>query len=391
MKDKFDFIEEALAQRQHLGQRRQLLTVEPGPDATVSVDGRTMINFCSNDYLGLSRHPLVKQRAAEYLMRYGCGSTASRLVCGNQSFFEPVEARLAELKGTESALIFNSGFQANVSILPALADRDSLILSDQLNHNSLIQGARLGRCHVEVFKHNDPDHLHRLLVRNQHQGYSRILIATESVFSMDGDLAPLDDIVAMADTFGAILVVDEAHATGVVGPRGMGLSCGKGVDVVIGTFSKACGGFGAYVACSRKIRDYLINCCSGIIYSTALPPAVMGAIDAALELIPTMESERQALHEHAQWLRNQLTAAGWDCGASRTQIVPVISGRESDTLELSRWLAHKGIFASAIRPPTVEKGKSRIRLTVTALHERSHIEQVADAFKKWNVPLYEAV
>ncbi len=382
MNAKWAFVASALAARQERMQLRQLVPVESRDGAAIEVGGRRMLNFCSNDYLGLARHPLLKARAADYLSRFGTGSGSSRLICGNHDYFCGVEARLAALKGTEAALVLNSGFQANATILPALADRETLILSDQLNHNSLIQGARLARCRVEIFAHNDMVHLRELLERH-HDAFGRILIVTESVFSMDGDLCPLDAMEALANEFNAILVVDEAHATGVIGPRGMGLTCGHGVDVTIGTFSKACGGFGAYVAGSRRLCDYLVNCCAGIIYSTALPPAVLGAVEAALELIPNMEGERRRLHANAELLRSSLVRMGWDCGPSATQIVPVIVGSEGETLALSQWLSGHGIYASAIRPPTVAQDKSRIRLAVTALHTEEDIQGVIAAFESW--------
>jgi 8-amino-7-oxononanoate synthase len=225
--------------------------------------------------------------------------------------------------------------------------------------------------------------LRELLHTARQQKYSRILIVTESVFSMDGDCCPLDEMADLALNFGAILVVDEAHATGVSGPQGMGLTCGKPVDVVIGTFSKALGSFGAYVACSRKIRDYLLNCCAGIIYSTALPPPVLGAISAALDLVPGMERERCTLHARAAALRATLGRMGYNCGRSTTQIVPVTIGLESETTALSEHLADRGIFAQAIRPPTVEAKTSRIRLAVTASHGSEDIGVVVDALGEW--------
>ncbi|RJQ84617.1 MAG: 8-amino-7-oxononanoate synthase [Desulfobacteraceae bacterium] len=384
MPDKFAFIDAELQARQILGRRRFLQTTEADQGAMLRIGDRPMLNFCSNDYLGLSRHPLLIERARQFTARFGAGSTSSRLICGNHSFFEPVEERLAALKGTEAALIFNSGFQANTTVLAALADRESLILSDRLNHNSLIQGARLARCRIDIFDHNDMDHLRKRLAVRQREEFSRILIVTESIFSMDGDQCPLDELVAIARASGAILVVDEAHATGVSGPQGMGLTCGKGVDVVIGTFSKACGAFGAYVAGTRKMRDYLLNCCAGIIYSTALPPGVLGAVSAALELIPGMQAERKTLHAHAGDLRTALDRLGWDCGRSTTHIVPVMAGRENEAVSLSAHLAENNIFAGAIRPPTVEENKSRIRLAVTAVHRGEDIEKVIDAFARWS-------
>ena len=381
--DKYAFIAAELERRRAAHQLRRLRTFESLEGAEVSMDGRTMLNFCSNDYLGLASHPRVRQRAAEYLQRYGAGATASRLASGSHPGFARVEEKLAGLKGKEKALVLNSGFQANISLLPILADRHTLILADRLNHNSLIQGAQLSRARVQRYRHSDLEHLRQLLEKGREEPDSRILIVTESVFSMDGDQSDVDALVQMAGEFQALLVVDEAHATGVLGPRGMGLTCGKAVDLIIGTFGKAAGAAGAYIACSEPLWEYILNCCAGFIYSTALPPAVLGAIDAALELIPQMEEERAELHRKADFLRQSLGRAGWSTGLSTTQIVPVMSGTEPETLELSRWLEEQGILAIAIRPPTVEPGHSRIRLGLSARHTWEHVEHLADLFGKW--------
>ncbi|MBT4513128.1 MAG: 8-amino-7-oxononanoate synthase, partial [Chloroflexi bacterium] len=329
------------------------------------------------------KHPALQQRAIEFMERYGAGSTASRLICGTYDCFDQVENKLAALKGTEAALILNSGFQANVSLLPALTDRHSLILSDRLNHRSLVEGTLLSRCRVIRFRHNDLDHLRQLLQENQIGRYSRTLIITESVFSVDGDRSDIDALVQLSEEFQALLVVDEAHATGVLGERGMGLTCGKNVDLTIGTFGKALGSFGSYVTCSEPMRDYFINRCSGFIYTTALPPSVIGSIDAALDLIPSMEEERTELHRKADFLRSSLQTMGWSTGTSDSQIIPVIVGNEKETLELSKWLEQHGILAIAIRPPTVENGQSRIRLALSSLHTQEHIEFLIDTFRKW--------
>ncbi len=381
--DKFDFIDQALKERDAKGQRRRLRSVSPVSGPVIQVDGRDLVNFCSNDYLGLAQHPMLRERSAAFMARYGNGATASRLVCGNLFCFEQLEKKLAALKGTETALVLNAGYQANVSLIPTLADRNALILSDALNHNSLIMGTRLARCHTLTFRHNDMDHLGQLLKENHAKGFSRILIVTESVFSMDGDQSDIDALVRLSQSFGALLYLDEAHATGVLGPNGMGLSCGRPVDIVMGTFSKGCGAFGAYVACAYKVRDYLVNCCPGLIYSTGLPPGVLGAIDAALDLVPGMAAERQQLHRHANEIRAQLQSLGWHTGDSSTQIIPLILGGENDTLSLSGWLENEGILATAIRPPTVPNGESRIRLTVSALHTKAHIDYLMGALSSW--------
>ena len=315
--------------------------------------------------------------------QYGTGSTGSRLICGSYDCFHSVEKKLAFLKGTESALIMNSGFQTNSSLLPALADRQTLILSDKLNHNSIIQGAILSRCKVVPFQHNDLDHLRNLLAKNHNNGFPRVMIVTESIFSMDGDQTEMDTLTDLSAEYDALLVVDEAHATGVWGKRGMGLTCGKPVDVVVGTFGKACGSFGAYVACSRKLKNYLINCCYGFIYSTALPPPVIGAIDAALDLIPEMEKERRHLYSNIDLLRRSLKQLNYDTGNSSTQIIPVIVGEEQKTLALSKWLQKNGILATAIRPPAVPQGKSRIRISHSSSHSREQVEYLINVFEKW--------
>ncbi len=383
--NKYAFIDVEMERREELFQRRSIQSVNPTVGMGIEVCGSNMINFCSNDYMGLSKHPKLQERAVEYMTRYGSGSTASRLVCGTYDCCRQVEKKIARLKQTESSLIFNSGYQANVSVLPALCDRNSLILSDSLNHSSLIRGILSARCRKIRFQHNDMSDLRRLLQENVDLGYSRIIIVTESVFGMDGDRSDIDVLVNLAEDFSAILIVDEAHATGVLGEQGMGLTCGKKVDVIIGTFGKALGSFGAYVACSKKISEYLTNCCTGFVYSTALPPSVIGCIDAALDLIPQMEEERVTLHMKANFLRSSLQELGWQTGFSTTQIVPLIIGEEKKTLAISKWFETRGIFAKAIRPPTVEDGKARVRLTLSALHSWEQVEKLVDVATEWRL------
>jgi len=385
LRNKYGFIDAEFNRRVEHQQLRQLRNVLPINGIEININGRKMLNFCSNDYLGLSMHPLLKERSFEFIEKYGSGSTASRLICGNFDFYEQIEIKLAQLKQVEAALILSSGFQANISVIPALADSDSLILSDQLNHNSLIMGCRLARCKVKVYRHNDLTHLEQLILENADKGFSRTFIVTESVFSMDGDKADMKSLVALAEKFNVFLIVDDAHATGVFGHQGMGLTCGHNIDLVIGTFGKAGGSFGAYLACSKKLREYMINCCSGLIYTTALPPSVLGAIDASLDLMPTMDGQRKSLQATAEYLRQTLHEMGWQTGQSSTQIIPIMVGKESEALELSKWLEENGILISAIRPPTVPKGASRIRLSLSALHTRQHIDRVIDVLRQWRL------
>ena len=383
MQAKFNFIYAELARRQQAGQMRSLRTWEPCGGAHVRTDGRELVNFSSNDYLGLAAHPLVQARAIEFVEHYGTGATAARLICGSQPGFAEVEQTLAKLKQTERALVLNSGYQANVSLLPTLVDRRTLILLDRLCHNSLVQGAVLGRCRMRRYRHGDLDHLRALLAESAGVNHSRRVIVTESVFSMDGDVSDIDALVELAGEFDALLVIDEAHATGVLGERGMGLTCGKDVDVCIGTFGKALGSFGAYVACGEKLWEYLVNCCPGFIYTTALPPAVLGAVDAALELVPQMDVQRRTLLTHAEYLRGALKAQGWDTGAATAQIVPLMVGAEDEALALNAYLEEKGVLAVAIRPPTVEPGRARIRLALSARHQQSDLDMLIELLQRW--------
>ena len=374
------FLEAALNRRRDQHQFRSLREVSPAGGPWVEIEGQRLLNFSSNDYLGLSSHPTLAAGAQRYLTRYGAGATASRLVCGNLPCFSELERRLATLKGSQAALIMNSGFQANVSLIPAVANRHTLVLADRLCHNSLNQGILLSRARLLRFRHNDLHHLQELLELHG-RAFSRILIVSESVFSMDGDRCDVDGLLALSRGHQAMLLIDEAHATGVLGPKGMGLTCGKGVDLVMGTFGKGLGSFGAYLACSGQMRDYLINYCAGFIYSTALPPPVLGAIDAALDLVPTMDKERQDLLALAASLREGLQAIGLSTGGSTTQIVPVILGPDQAAIALSDWLIQHGIFATAIRPPTVEAGQARLRLALTCRHSQGHIDQLLHAIR----------
>lgn len=376
------FLRTALESRRRADQLRGLPAITPLTGTLVEVAGQALINFSSNDYLGLARHPALIEGAARYLRRYGAGATASRLVCGNLDCLPELEARLARLKGAEAALILNSGYQANVSLIPALVNRRSLVLADRLCHNSLIQGVVLSRAKLIRFRHNDLAHLEELLTRHG-QDAERILVVSESVFSMDGDRADLDALIAVSRRHRALLMIDEAHATGVLGSGGMGLGGGKDIDVLMGTFGKGLGSYGAYVACSAELREYLINFCSGLIYSTALPPPVLGAIEAALALAPKMDRERAHLHRLADGLRQGLRALGLSTGDSTTQIVPVILGDVSRALAMSRWLSRHGFLAAAIRPPTVEPGQARLRLALSALHTQEQVDRLLAAISSF--------
>lgn len=365
-------------------QFRELQDTQILPQGYALRDGRKLLNFASNDYLGLSQHPLLIQRAREFAEKYGAGSTASRLISGNAPVYAEIEKRLARGKGTETALIMNSGYQANLGVLEALADADAVgkpvtVLADRLCHNSLLQGAMLSGARLMRYQHNDMDHLEKILRAQREKGI-HVIIVTESVFGMDGDCADLIRIGALAHRYRSMLYVDEAHATGLFGPDGFGFCAAhKGVaDIAMGTFGKALGSFGAYIACSQTICDYLVQRCGGLIYSTALPPSLLGAIDAALELLPQLQIERSYLKVQSARLRLSLKAQGWNCGASETQIIPVILGDEDAATALADILLDAGMLAPAIRPPTVPRGTSRVRISLSAIHKASDIDRLIE-------------
>jgi 8-amino-7-oxononanoate synthase len=362
------------------GRRRHLAPTMPAAPGMALRDGQALLNFSANDYLGLARHPLLAERARQWGERYGTGAGASRLVTGTMDLHTRVEEKLARLKGTEAALILASGWQANASILPALikvAGPDTAVFADALNHSSLVHGCRAAGMRAVCFPHNDLDALAALL--KYYAGKpGRRLIVTESVFSMDGDRADIARLRALADRYDAFLYMDEAHATGVLGPAGSGL-CGGLADLSMGTFSKALGGFGAYVAGSRPLIDFLTNACAGFVYTTALPPTVLGAIDAALDLVAGMEVERMALAANAARVRAAFRDIGIDTGASTTQIVPAMVGAEHTALDLAAALRQAGILAVAIRPPTVPAGTSRLRFALSATHDDMAVHQLIQA------------
>ncbi|WP_305095454.1 aminotransferase class I/II-fold pyridoxal phosphate-dependent enzyme [Croceibacterium aestuarii] len=372
-----DRIAAALAERKRTGLLRTLRPLSPGRPGHVVRGGRDLVDLSSNDYLGLARHPLLIERSVQWTEALGTGSRASRLVTGTLEQHAEIETKLAAFKGTEAALLLASGWQANASIFKALVKLapDAAIFADELVHASIHLGiAAAGKRQVR-FAHNDLDQLDRLLAEQGPLAEERIVV-TESVFSMDGDRCDLVRLSDIARRHRAYLIVDEAHATGVLGPRGAGLSAQSGVrvDLVIGTFSKAMGSFGAYVAGPQLLCDYLVNACSGFVYSTALPPPVLGAIDAALDLVPAMDAERAHLAALAERLRAGLRRRGFDTAASDTQIVPLLVGGEDETLALARRLEEQGVLGVAIRPPTVPRGTSRIRFALSSVHGEDEVD-----------------
>lgn len=341
-------------------------------------DGRTLLNFSSNDYLGLAAHPRVVQRAQKAIERYGCSASASRLMCGTLDLHEQLEAALAKLTGAETALVFGNGFSMNVGILAALAGPHDTIFSDRLNHASLIDGARLSRAQIVRFDHNSGEDLARLLAETPCKG--RRIVLSESVFSMDGDIAPVHTLCALVEQYEATLFLDEAHAIGVFGQGGgvcFELGAPKRPEFLVGTLGKALGSFGGFVACSHVCRDFLINRARSFIYSTALPPASVGAALGALGCLEADPGMGGRLRSQARLFRARLEDEGLHVAPFHSQIVPVLVGGNRDALELAKRLRARGLLATAIRPPTVPEGSARIRLSVTLSHTPDDLEWAA--------------
>ncbi len=361
---------------------RQLRTIESAHGPRVDFNGRSMLMLASNNYLGLASHPALKRAAANATEQYGTGAAASRLIAGNLRVLSDLEARLAQFKGVEAALVFGSGYLANIGTISAIAGREDVILSDELNHASLIDGCRLARAQIMVYRHCDIDHLQALL--RQSRAARRRIIVTDSVFSMDGDLAPLVEIVELARRHNAAVMIDEAHAVGVLGHKGAGLASALGlereVDIQMGTLSKSLGSYGAYVAGSRALVDLLINRARSFVFTTGLPPASAAAAIAAIDLIEAEPQRIKILWDNACYLRQELARAGFRLGASATPILPVIVGDAQPALDFAEGLLRRDVYVLAIRPPTVPLGTARLRVTATADHTRADLDEALRAF-----------
>jgi 8-amino-7-oxononanoate synthase len=371
-------IQERLAELESSGLRRRLRVIDGPQGPEVLLDGRPVLLLCSNNYLGLADHPRLRRAAADAALALGTSSGASRLISGSMSIHAELEDRLAEFEGTESALLFGSGYLANTGAIAALARRGEVVFSDELNHASIIDGCRLAGAETFVYRHADTEHLEWGLRRAAGRG---ALIVTDGVFSMDGDIAPLGDIATLAGRHGCRLMVDEAHATGCVGPGGRGSVAAAGltgeVDVIVGTLGKALGGYGAYVCGSREMVDFLINTARPFIFSTAPPPPAVAAASAALELLAESPKRVERLRGNAAALREGLRAEGLKPIGADTQIVPLVIGEADDAMALCERLLTDGVFAQAIRPPTVPPGTCRLRLTVMATHRVDDLRHAA--------------
>lgn len=380
---------QANEQRRQAGLHRELRVLERADGRTALWQGRELLNFASNNYLGLTSHPRLIEAAQRAARERGTGGGASRLVSGSTAPCQELEAALAAFQGTEAALVFPTGYMAAIGTITALASGGRAILMDKLNHASLIDGGRLAEriapgAALRVYPHGNSEKLRRLLERTRDRQGGGALIVTDAVFSMDGDLADLGSICALAAEFSATVMIDEAHGTGVFGARGRGaaehLGLHERVDVHMGTLSKALGGLGGYVASSRALIEHLINTARTFVYTTALPPPVVAAGIAALEVVRSEEGAalREKLRASAQRLRRGLEALGLDTGRSASQIVPVILGENERVLRAAEALLEAGLLVGAIRPPTVPAGSARLRLSVTAAHEPQDIDRLLE-------------
>jgi glycine C-acetyltransferase/8-amino-7-oxononanoate synthase len=371
-------LEEHLEDLRERGLYRRMRMISGPQGPRVLLDGKPVLLLCSNNYLGLADHPRVREAAAEAAMRWGVGAGASRLVSGNMTIHRRLEEQLADFKGAERCVLFGSGYLANAGIVSALAGTGDVVFSDELNHASIVDGCRLTKAETFVYDHCDMDHLEWGLREADGRG---ALIVTDGVFSMDGDIAPLADIVDLAQRYDARVLVDEAHGTGAIGPGGRGAVAAAGlegeVDVVVGTLGKSLGSYGAYACCDATIARYLVNTARTLIFSTALPPpAVAGAL-AALQLLHDEPARVDKLRRNSSVLREALEAEGVDAGASETQIVPLVVGDAAAAMSASEKALERGVFAQAIRPPTVPAGTSRLRLAVMATHTKAELRQAA--------------
>ena len=364
------------------GLYRSLRHIASAQGPRIVLDGREFLNFSSNDYLGLANDPLLKRAAVAAVKKYGVGAGASRLVCGNIAPYDELEQRLARFKGKEAAIVFSSGYAANVGTITALVGEGDVVILDKLDHASIIDGARQSGATIRVYPHKNLKKLEDILA--QSKAFRRKLIITETVFSMDGDLAPLAEIVKLKDQYGAWLMIDEAHATGLFGKRRRGLAEAVGVekrvDITLGTLSKALGCAGGFVVGSQTLIDYLRNRARSLIYSTALPPSVCASAAAAVDFVASNDGRkrRDRLWRNVSELKKGLAKMGIQ-NESQSPIIPLIIGSETAAVKMSQRLFERGIFVPAIRFPTVPKGKARLRITVTAAHSSDDIHQFVNS------------
>ena len=367
--------------KQHL--LRTLKPLRPGGPGRVYINDVEYLNFSSNNYLGLAGHPRLLEESQKALNGYGTSSSASRLMSGDLSIHHQLEEMTADFMGKEKAILFGSGYLANIGLISALCDRKDVIFSDRLNHASIVDGIRLSGARFFRFRHNDLNHLEALL-KKERKRYKKAFIVTESLFSMDGDMASLKEMVELKERYDALFMLDEAHAVGVIGEKGAGLAekygLTKKIDIIMGTFGKALGSYGAYAAASARLIDYCINRARSFIYSTALPPSVIGASIGGIKMLAEEPARRSVLLEKAKYFRSLLKENSLKV-MGNAQIVPVFVGENYAALNISKSLYENALFALAVRPPTVPAGKARIRFSITCNHSEDDIKKAADVLK----------
>ena len=381
---KIQFLVEELDQLRQQGLFRPLRVLGSAQDTEVVVDGKHVLNLSSNNYLGLTTHPRLKAAMIEATEQWGAGSGAVRTIAGTMTIHEDLERRLAEFKHTEASLVFQSGFTANLGVLQSLVKEGDVIISDELNHASIIDGIRLSKAERSIFKHKDMDDLERHL--EKHRDKRVKLVVTDGVFSMDGDIAPLPAIVERAERFGALVMVDDAHASGVLGENGRGSVNHFGldgrVDLQMGTLSKAIGVLGGYVAGAQAVRDFLIHRARPFLFSTSHPPGVAAACIAAIDVLLAEPERIDRLWKNTARFKEGLKRLGFETGASETPITPVIVGKGAVAMEFSDRLFKLGVFAQGIGFPTVAEGRARIRTIVTSVHTDAQLDRALEAFAK---------
>ncbi len=351
----------------------------------INLNGKEVVNLSSNNYLGLANHPRVKKASMEALEKYGVGAGSVRTIVGNQDLLEDLENLLAEFKKEEAVMCFQSGLNCNIGTIQAITSKGDLIISDELNHASIIDGVRLSKADKAIYKHCDMEDLERVL-KEKRDAYNNVLIITDGVFSMDGDLAPLNDIVRLAKTYNCLTYVDDAHGSGVLGKSGRGTVDHFGlhgeIDFIVGTLSKAIGVIGGYVATKKNVKEWLLHRARPILFSTALPPAATAATIESVKMLMESESYTERLWDNARYFKSKMLDLGFDIGQSETPITPVMIGEDAKTMTFSKTLLDHGIFVSGIVFPTVAKNKGRLRVMISASHTKEDLDLAIDAFKK---------
>ncbi len=377
-------LEKELSEFKRQGLFRSMKRIDATSGPTVVIDGKEVILLSSNNYLGLANHPEVKEVQIQAIKEFGASSGASRLISGNMELHEKLEEKIAKFKGREAAIVFPTGYMTNLGVITSIVGEKDLVLCDKLNHASLIDGVRLSGADLRVYPHKNIERLEDIFKKNT--SYRRKLLITDGVFSMDGDIAPLPDLVKICKKYEAILMVDDAHATGVLGKNGKGtceyFGIKDGVDIQMGTFSKAFGNLGGYIVGSRTLIDYICNKARSFIYSTGLPPAVVSGAIKAIEIVERDTTLRKRLWSNIDKFSKALIEMGFDIMDTKTQIIPVWVGEASNTMKIAEFLLKNNIFAPGIRPPTVAKSKCRIRTSLMATHTEEHIDNAIEIFRR---------